>query len=245
MARQWRYGMVGQAEVARTVGTGPLTIGAHYHETVQVTIVTSGRRAFRTRTGSVAAGAGHAIVIPANLPHAAAPMAERDDSVNVYLPPHAFDGVLGDVAAIVPVPPGVERLAPSQVASVLHPLLAAAPVARREAGSAGSAGLTALAAAVIGTDADLRTLAARFATSREAVIRRFARETGMTPHAFRVVARLNLARRLLRAGAAPAQAAAEAGFADQSHLGRQFRAVFGTTPGRYRAHRTFVPDSRP
>jgi AraC-like DNA-binding protein len=33
---------------------------------------------------------------------------------------------------------------------------------------------------------------------------------------------------------APAKAAADAGFADQSHLGRAFRSHFGTTPKAYR-----------
>ncbi|MEU0557701.1 helix-turn-helix transcriptional regulator [Dactylosporangium sp. NPDC006015] len=234
--RQWRYSSVGDVEVARTIGAGPLLIGAHFHDAVQVTVVTSGRRAFGGPAGPVEAEAGHAIVIPAYLAHAAAPMAAGDDSVNVYLPAGVFEGA---APVVVPVPPGVERLPPPGMAAALRAVLAAvlavAPVPSRRARP------TALAAAVMGTDADLRTLAARFTLSREAVIRRFARETGMTPHAFRVVARLNVARRLLRAGMAPAEAAARSGFADQSHLGRQFRAVFGTMPGRYR---TFVPDSR-
>jgi transcriptional regulator GlxA family with amidase domain len=49
-----------------------------------------------------------------------------------------------------------------------------------------------------------------------------------------VVHRLNRARRLLAAGTMPAQAAAEAGFADQSHMGRHFRRTFGVAPGTYR-----------
>ncbi|NES16300.1 MULTISPECIES: AraC family transcriptional regulator [Micromonospora] len=244
MARQWRYGTVGDVEIARTIGTGPLSIRPHFHETVQVTIVTSGTRAFRTRAGVVRAHAGHAIVIPANLPHAAFPLAGEDDSVNVYLPPGALAGLPGGRPIKVATPAGAERFPPHRLASDLRALLAAAPVSRREPAP------TALAAAVMDTSADLPTLAARFAVSREAVIRRFTRETGLTPHAFRVIARLNVARRLLRAGVAPAEAAARAGFADQSHLGRRFRAAFGTTPGRYRGQTygpedvTFVPDSR-
>ena len=42
-------------------------------------------------------------------------------------------------------------------------------------------------------------------------------------------------RRLLSAGAAPAQVAADAGFADQAHLTRWFRRYYGITPGAYRA----------
>jgi AraC-like DNA-binding protein len=43
------------------------------------------------------------------------------------------------------------------------------------------------------------------------------------------------ARRLIESGADLAQAAADAGFADQSHLTRVFRAMVGVTPGEFRA----------
>ncbi|MEN0074300.1 MAG: helix-turn-helix domain-containing protein, partial [Paracraurococcus sp.] len=81
----------------------------------------------------------------------------------------------------------------------------------------------------------VRRVAAQAGMSREGFTRRFARRHGMPPHAFWLMHRLNLARRLLRAGEGIAAAAAAAGFADQSHLGRCFRRVFGVTPGRYRA----------
>lgn len=76
--------------------------------------------------------------------------------------------------------------------------------------------------------------------SRFHFLRSFARFTGLTPHAFQVQARLHLARRLILAGRALADVAAEAGFADQSHLTRLFARSYGTTPGRYA--RNFVQD---
>jgi AraC-like DNA-binding protein len=40
----------------------------------------------------------------------------------------------------------------------------------------------------------------------------------------------------------PAEVAAEAGFADQAHLGRHFKRVVGVPPGAYqRAHGTARP----
>jgi AraC-like DNA-binding protein len=46
--------------------------------------------------------------------------------------------------------------------------------------------------------------------------------------------RLALAREQLASGRALAEIAIEAGFADQAHFGRLFRATFGITPARYR-----------
>lgn len=65
------------------------------------------------------------------------------------------------------------------------------------------------------------------------LVRSFAARYGLPPHAYQVQLRLAAARRLIRAGLPLAQVAAEAGFADQSHLGRHFKRVWGVTPGRY------------
>ncbi len=81
----------------------------------------------------------------------------------------------------------------------------------------------------------LAELAALSGVDRFALLRGFARETGATPHAYLVQRRVRLARRLLAAGHAPAEAALRAGFADQSHLTRAFRRHLGITPARYRA----------
>lgn len=69
--------------------------------------------------------------------------------------------------------------------------------------------------------------------SREGQIRKYQREAGITPHAHFNAMRLDAARRMLAAGASIAAVAADLDFTDQSHLGRQFRATFGITPGRY------------
>jgi AraC-like DNA-binding protein len=45
--------------------------------------------------------------------------------------------------------------------------------------------------------------------------------------------RLAEAKRQILAGAGLAQAAYTAGFSDQSHLTRQFRAAFGLSPGQW------------
>jgi AraC-like DNA-binding protein len=80
------------------------------------------------------------------------------------------------------------------------------------------------------TLAELATLSG---VSRFQLLRGFAREIGTTPHAYLVQRRVRLARRLLAAGETVAEAAINAGFADQSHLTRAFVRQFGITPGRY------------
>jgi AraC-like DNA-binding protein len=45
--------------------------------------------------------------------------------------------------------------------------------------------------------------------------------------------RLDRARRRLIAGASLAEAAVASGFADQSHMTRQFKRAYGVSPGRW------------
>jgi len=81
----------------------------------------------------------------------------------------------------------------------------------------------------------LAELAALAGTSRFQLVRAFSRRLGLTPHAYLVQRRLRLARELLRSGRTPAEAAAEAGFSDQSHMTRAFVRCYGVTPARFRA----------
>ncbi len=65
----------------------------------------------------------------------------------------------------------------------------------------------------------------------------FKKAMGMSPHQYLVQVRVNSARALLRSGAGRqslAEVAAAVGFADQSHLTRQFKRVFGLTPKQVR-----------
>ena len=68
---------------------------------------------------------------------------------------------------------------------------------------------------------------------RFALARQFRLAYGTSPDRYRLLRRLALARASIRAGRSLARAAAEAGFADQSHLTRQFRCAYGLTPGRW------------
>ena len=70
-------------------------------------------------------------------------------------------------------------------------------------------------------------------TDRFTLTRHFRRVLGTTPDRYRTMRRLALARASIEDGVPLAEAAAHAGFADQSHLTRQFKRAYGLTPGRW------------
>jgi AraC-like DNA-binding protein len=69
--------------------------------------------------------------------------------------------------------------------------------------------------------------------SRYAAYRAFSATFGLAPSDYQRQLRLRAARRLLSRGMPAAQAATEVGFADQAHLTRWFRRVYGVTPGAW------------
>lgn len=81
----------------------------------------------------------------------------------------------------------------------------------------------------------LAELARLCGLSRFQVLRGFVKATGLTPHAYLMQSRLGLARRLIARQHSLADAAAESGFADQSHMTRLFIRNFGVSPGVYAA----------
>jgi AraC-like DNA-binding protein len=79
----------------------------------------------------------------------------------------------------------------------------------------------------------LQQLAAAVHLSPFYLARVFRRATGLPPHAWLQQRRLEQARALLKNGCTPLTVAMQLGFADQSHLTRQFKQVYGVGPGAY------------
>ena len=69
----------------------------------------------------------------------------------------------------------------------------------------------------------------RFTLSRQ-----FREMFGTSPYRYLTMRRLDHARAAIQRGAELAQAALDAGFADQSHMTRQFRKAYGLSPGAWR-----------
>lgn len=86
----------------------------------------------------------------------------------------------------------------------------------------------------------LTELAAESRLSPFHLIRVFKAETGLTPHRYLSQVRVRRAEQLIRGGSGLADAAYGVGFADQSHLNRQFKGITGVTPGAYR---NFIQDN--
>ena len=108
----------------------------------------------------------------------------------------------------LPAKPGVEHRAVSRAKEVLQARLAEPP--------------------------SLEELAAAVNLSPFHFARVFQRATGMPPHTWLMQQRIAHARALLQQGCLPLQVATQLGFADQSHLNRQFKKVYGVGPGAYR-----------
>lgn len=70
---------------------------------------------------------------------------------------------------------------------------------------------------------------------RFTIARHFRWAFGTSPDRYRTLRRLAVARAAIEGGRSLARTAAEAGFADQSHMTRQFKRTYGLTPGRWMA----------
>lgn len=114
-------------------------------------------------------------------------------------------------AVATPGQPGQEHRAIARAKELLHAQLAAPP--------------------------SLEELAAAVNLSPFHFARVFRYATGMPPHAWLMQQRIAQARALLQEGCLPLDVAARLGFADQSHLSRQFKKVYGVGPGAYRSAR--------
>jgi AraC-like DNA-binding protein len=69
---------------------------------------------------------------------------------------------------------------------------------------------------------------------RWTLARSFRQAYGVSPTRYRTMRQLMLARALMLEGQSLAATAADAGFADQSHMSRKFKSAFGVTPALWR-----------
>jgi AraC-like DNA-binding protein len=87
----------------------------------------------------------------------------------------------------------------------------------------------------VGGAVSLAALEAVAGLDRWTLARQFRAACGTSPYRFFAMRRLDRARALIARGAALADAALAAGFADQSHMTRHFKRAYGLPPGRWAA----------
>ena len=81
----------------------------------------------------------------------------------------------------------------------------------------------------------LEDLSQSLGISRYAIIRLFKNNFGLTPHAYQLNQKINIARKRLKSGEAIIQVAHDLGFTDQSHFHHVFKSHTGITPKQFQA----------
>jgi AraC-like DNA-binding protein/mannose-6-phosphate isomerase-like protein (cupin superfamily) len=216
-------------EIATWSGDRSLPLKHHFHDEIQLTFVLSGRYGFFVGDQMVSAEAGECIIIPALRPHGPVPHEQRGTTTfNAYVPVGQFPVKVASVVVLRMQDAWLAQgsLYLDDLASLLGQAKPMNQVLREPVDQ--------LPLELLESGARIHDIASAIGMSRQGFIRKFSRQIGMSPHAYRLMRNLNNARALLRQGEALAAVAAETGFADQSELGRYFRRAFGTTPGLYR-----------
>jgi AraC-like DNA-binding protein len=232
----------------------------HRHDVYAIGVTTAGVQTFRYRGTRRVSLPGQLQLLHPDETHDGA--AGTDDGFGyrvLYVAPELVREALDDdalpfVADPVQEPTPATRLVASLLADVDEPIsdLARAEIAATVADALRSlggrpgrrrvpvdAGAVELARDYLATHAREQTPASTLeritGADRFTLARHFRRAFGTSPDRYRTMRRLELARAAIEDGLPLARVAADAGFADQSHMTRQFKRAYGLTPARWTA----------
>jgi AraC-like DNA-binding protein len=234
----------------------------HAHDQFGIGVVARGAQRSWSGIGSVCAGPGDCIMVNPGEIHDGIPLEDKPRHWSIlYLDPLLISQALGeelpgtvemvrpvardrllaqhftDLFTCLTIAPTDDLAAEEHLLRTLVCLLGRHGTARPRPSNAAPCVRKAIErmSSAPGENVSLAELAALSGVSRFQFLRGFLRTVGSTPHAYLIQLRVRLARRLLGEGQTPVEAAALAGFADQSHMTRTFVRQLGITPSRYRA----------
>lgn len=246
-----------QAIEARSADTFP----RHWHDTYGIGLILQGAQRSWSGRGKVAAGRGDVITCNPGEVHDGVPIGGARTWRMLHFPPALVTMIVADIrdggsAAFEFADPVIGRadfarsvsalydamtVPNSNIEQVNERLIGLIAALVRDKPTSGAAAPRALYRAKARIDDDpttsvtLTDLAAGANLSRFQTLRGFAKLTGLTPHAYQLQRRLDVARNVIALGTPLAAAAAVAGFSDQSHLTRAFTRRYGVTPGAFAA----------
>ncbi len=233
------------------------TYEPHRHDTYAIGITTAGVQTFRYRGSRRVCLPGQVHILHPDELHDGAAGTDAGFGYRIlYLDPALIHEALGGgtlpfVADPVPKPATATRRLASVLEDIDEPVGDLARVAlvttvadalRSLAGAHGrcSPGIDAAVALVrdylaahVQEQTTASTLEQIAGIDRYTITRHFRRAFGTSPDRYRTLRRVALARAAIERGEPLVQAAAAAGFADQSHMTRQFKRAYGLTPGRW------------
>lgn len=247
----------GNRNVMAVAARSDRSFARHTHDEYGIGMVVAGAQRSWSGRGLVEGGAGDIITVNPGEVHDGAPIGECREWIMLYLSPEVMGDIVLDLREgasprmefadpVIHDRVIADRFFAAYTASPQHDgdaeferltLLIAAVLRPVPASHRTTAPPLACAKARIDDDPagshPLEELAKNAGISRFQTIRGFARLTGLTPHAYVVQRRLDLARSLIRQGTTLTDAAIKAGFSDQSHFHRAFTSRYGLTPRAY------------
>lgn len=239
-----------------------LTFPRHSHDEFGFGVMQQGGQTSWSGRGLVEAEAGNVLTVnPAEMHDGIGRRGEARHWRMLFLTPEAvarhgdLDALAAEFHNPVDVDPATAGLAARLLAEITDPeadpaalqeqlmlVLRRLLVLRPACAAAPGAGLSQPVARVMARINDewdqpltLADFASTAGCSRYQILRWFTRDAGISPHGYLTQHRIKAARRLIQQGMPLAEAALASGFADQSHLTRQFRRQYGLTPGRFAA----------